>query len=159
MLDPMAQLYYEVEIPRVYATRLFMQGGRAAAECFRENHLAESTSCPHKQRESLSYMKHKGPWEILRGEKKKGRGRGRERESGMAVYWARETNAKKGDRANDVLPSQHYATCVGTRERGRKMATASNRNISSLRDIVYHPSSVPSSLHEALFLQCRVGRI
>ena len=77
----------------------------------------------------------------------------------MAVYWARETNAKKGDRANDVLPSQHYATCAGTRERGRKMATASNRNISSLRDIVYHPSSVPSSLHEALFLQCRIGRI
>ena len=88
----------------------------------------------------------------MRGEE---RGRG---ESGMAVYWARETNAKKGDRANDVLPSQHYATCVGTRERGTEKrkkdgaapATASNRNISSLRDIVYHPSSVPFSLHEAL---------
>ena len=39
-------------------------GGRAAAECFRENHLAESTSCPHKrrerERESSPYMKQKG---------------------------------------------------------------------------------------------------
>ena len=37
---------------------------RAAAECFRENHLAESTSCPHKQREGEGefsvYVKQKG---------------------------------------------------------------------------------------------------
>ena len=33
----------------------------------------------------------------------------------MAVYWARETNAKKRDRANDVLDAQHCA--MGTEER------------------------------------------
>ena len=93
------------------------------------------TSCPHKQRGGeFTVREAQRPWEILRGV----------RESGMAVYWARETNAKKrGERetrANDVLASLHCA--MG----GRKMASR-RRQIETYHrfetSFITHPKSLP----------------
>ena len=139
----------------------------AAAECFRENHLAESTSCPHKQREGEGefsvYVKQKGLGKFSdRCEER--------REGGGRVAWqfiglGRQMRRRETEQTM-CFPRSIMRRVSGLgregRRRGRKMAPRRRR-----RQIeTYHrfetsfitPPQSPFPFTR-LSLKCRVGRM